>query len=68
MNSSAEQGAAYSPCKDCSDRVVGCHSYCIAYEYFTKGREKARQAESKERTRLRDIRQSIEKSTLSRRY
>lgn len=25
-----------SPCKDCMDRYLGCHSHCAEYQDFTK--------------------------------
>ena len=28
-----------APCKDCSDRVVGCHGTCEKYQAFRKERD-----------------------------
>ena len=30
-----------SPCKDCQDRKVGCHSVCEKYKAFQESREVA---------------------------
>lgn len=29
-----------APCKDCTDRIVGCHSYCDKYLKFAKERDR----------------------------
>lgn len=29
-----------APCKDCKDRVLGCHSTCEKYNAFKKEKEK----------------------------
>ena len=40
-------------CKDCTDRVLGCHSTCIKYiedkERYEKEKEKIREAKRKEK-------------------
>lgn len=38
-----------APCKDCPDRVVGCHSTCKRYTEYAKEREEIR----KKRTQIR---------------
>lgn len=42
-----------APCKDCPDRVVGCHSACEKYIEYRKERDKFLEQRMKE-TRLRD--------------
>ena len=31
-----------SPCKDCGDRELGCHSTCEAYQKYVEARETER--------------------------
>lgn len=33
-----------SPCKDCNDRVLGCHSTCTKYKEFKEFRNKVSKA------------------------
>ena len=42
-----------APCKDCPDRVVGCHSTCEKYIEYRKERDKFLEERMKE-TRLKD--------------
>lgn len=39
------------PCKDCSDREIGCHSYCKAYGEWAKA-EKVKRDETKNKREL----------------
>lgn len=32
-----------SPCKDCTERQLGCHSSCAAYKDFTEKKKKERE-------------------------
>lgn len=32
-----------SPCKNCPDRMINCHSSCQKYQEFSKGREAVRE-------------------------
>lgn len=42
-----------SPCKDCKDRAVGCHSFCERYitakAAYIEGKERARQLKEADR-------------------
>lgn len=40
-----------APCKDCADRIVGCHSTCEKYIIFAKNREEYRNLVSEKRTK-----------------
>ena len=51
-----------SPCKDCGDREVGCHSSCERYIAFTEARaeeRKARQTEALQGMYFRDRNQKF---------
>lgn len=39
------------PCKDCPDRVLGCHDTCEKYQEFKAYREKIIQARAEEAKR-----------------
>ncbi len=36
---------AKAPCKDCPDRVVGCHSTCTKYQEFRKQQDAENEAQ-----------------------
>lgn len=38
----------HSPCKDCSDRFVGCHAQCDLYESFRENLEQIAQNRKRE--------------------
>lgn len=37
-----------APCKDCTDRVLGCHSHCKKYLSYTEENERRKEAHRKE--------------------
>lgn len=38
----------YCPCKDCPDRVLGCHSKCEKYKEYSSKNEQRRNANYRE--------------------
>ena len=44
-----------APCKDCPDRVLGCHSVCEKYIAFDKYRKELLAKKSKENRMLSDV-------------
>lgn len=45
----------HAPCKDCPDKVVGCHSSCDKYQEFRKFRDEFREYRAKERQLNEDL-------------
>lgn len=55
-----------SPCKDCTNRHIGCHSECDIYNAFASGR-KSGQAQKQADQRIDDLISDTQKR-LKRRY
>ena len=41
-----------TPCKNCTDREIGCHSSCMKYIHYREDIDKEREAKLKERLLL----------------
>ena len=44
-----------SPCKDCPDRKLGCHSICEKYIEYTKQNEEIRLKKARENNNYNDL-------------
>lgn len=57
-----------SPCQNCTDRCLNCHSACNQYKEFKTKIEKLKETKATERTKERNLRLVMNKRTLARIY
>lgn len=52
----------YNPCKECPERVVGCHSACIRYKAYLESQKERRKANMRDSTVMGYITDEVRKS------
>lgn len=57
-----------SPCQNCTDRCLNCHSACNQYKEFKTKIENLKETKATEQAKERDLRLVMNKRTLARIY
>lgn len=50
------QWSSDTPCKDCTDRVLGCHGHCEKYAAFRAETERVKALVKEQKDKYRDFR------------